>query len=385
MAPVSFSSRPLTLVSPVPRLKTRDQTRAAEGAGLGLELTPLSKPATQTTPRQTQTQTQTQSQTDAALQPLSLSMPLSLDVTAKHGLSAAHLQTTKAMRVREGQLFWVAKGAPQVIISLAKLDEQQAAEVRFCFFLFVFCVFRLLLMCFSTQASQAVVCMAAKGLRALGVARTLPFSSSEYERMRIKETETQKQTEAEGKDEQEGKESKESKDSDEKREHLFVSLVFSRLSICAVEWRLMGLLSLLDPPRPDSGVPLSLCRSRSVSLCLILPLLCAAPTIAACRRYGLSLKMVTGDSVLIAKEVARRLGMQRVFLTPEALNKHDNEVSVCLCLFFGCCLMATVLQTDQDLIRRVALCDGFAQVRSLSLCFCVPHTLCNSFCLSGCS
>ncbi|MDI7861553.1 plasma-membrane proton-efflux P-type ATPase [Rhizobiaceae bacterium n13] len=51
-------------------------------------------------------------------------------------------------------------------------------------------------------------------------------------------------------------------------------------------WTLIGLLSLMDPPRPD-----------------------AKDTIARTRQLGLSVKMVTGDDVAIGSEIAKQLGM----------------------------------------------------------------------------
>lgn len=52
------------------------------------------------------------------------------------------------------------------------------------------------------------------------------------------------------------------------------------------EWELVGLFSLIDPPRHDS-----------------------ARTIEECAEYGITVKMITGDQTVIAKEVAHRLGM----------------------------------------------------------------------------
>ncbi|PJN96207.1 metal-transporting ATPase, partial [Amaricoccus sp. HAR-UPW-R2A-40] len=51
-------------------------------------------------------------------------------------------------------------------------------------------------------------------------------------------------------------------------------------------WKLLGLLPLLDPPRPD-----------------------AKETIARTKALGLSVKMVTGDDVAIGAEIAAQLGM----------------------------------------------------------------------------
>jgi H+-transporting ATPase len=51
-------------------------------------------------------------------------------------------------------------------------------------------------------------------------------------------------------------------------------------------WKLLGLLSLLDPPRPD-----------------------AAATIADAKKLGLEVKMVTGDDVAIGSQIAQQLGL----------------------------------------------------------------------------
>ncbi|KAG9323483.1 hypothetical protein KVV02_007808 [Mortierella alpina] len=52
------------------------------------------------------------------------------------------------------------------------------------------------------------------------------------------------------------------------------------------EYELVGMISLIDPPRPDSG-----------------------ETIRRCNDMGVDVKMITGDQQIIAKEVAHRLGM----------------------------------------------------------------------------
>lgn len=73
------------------------------------------------------------------------------------------------------------------------------------------------------------------------------------------------------------------------------------------DWELIGLLSLIDPPRDDS-----------------------AQTIAECQQYGISVKMITGDQGIIAKEVAGRLGMGQNILDVNELvdsSKSEQEVS----------------------------------------------------------
>ena len=47
-------------------------------------------------------------------------------------------------------------------------------------------------------------------------------------------------------------------------------------------WELLGLLTFLDPPRPDTR-----------------------KTIEHANAYGVTVKMITGDHILIAKETAR--------------------------------------------------------------------------------
>lgn len=61
-------------------------------------------------------------------------------------------------------------------------------------------------------------------------------------------------------------------------------------------WTMQGLLPLFDPPRHDTK-----------------------ETIEECIRKGISVKMVTGDQLLIGKEVARQLGMGTNMYTTEVL------------------------------------------------------------------
>ncbi|KAK3834630.1 MAG: H(+)-ATPase [Linnemannia elongata] len=120
--------------------------------------------------------------------------------------------------------FKVAKGAPQVIIKLVGGDD---------------------------DAVRAVNSLAKRGLRALGVARTVEGNMD--------------------------------------------------------QWELIGMISLIDPPRPDS-----------------------AETIRRCNDMGVAVKMITGDQLIIAKEVAHRLGMQRVMLDAGHLvdsTKSEDEVT----------------------------------------------------------
>ncbi|OAJ42243.1 plasma-membrane proton-efflux P-type ATPase, variant 3 [Batrachochytrium dendrobatidis JEL423] len=84
-------------------------------------------------------------------------------------------------------------------------------------------------------------------------------------------------------------------------------------------FELVGMISLLDPPRPDS-----------------------AQTIKECNEYGIGVRMITGDQLIIAKEVAHRLGMQRAIL--DASRLVDPNI------------------TEEALTDRCIKADGFAQV-----------------------
>lgn len=85
------------------------------------------------------------------------------------------------------------------------------------------------------------------------------------------------------------------------------------------KFELVGLISLLDPPRHDSK-----------------------QTIEDCHNLGVNVKMITGDQLIIGKEVAARLGMNRNILDAESLN--DKSVD------------------KESLIDRIVKCDGFAHV-----------------------
>jgi H+-transporting ATPase len=138
--------------------------------------------------------------------------------------------------IKTGETFKCIKGAPHVII-------EKAGHLQ--------------------EASDYVVKFAEKGLRALGVARSVDPEMQVFE--------------------------------------------------------MVGLISLLDPPRPDS-----------------------ASTIKECIRLGVQVKMITGDQLIIAKEVARRLEMPRTILDANKLT--DQSMSI------------------EAMSDRVVKADGFAQV-----------------------
>lgn len=116
-----------------------------------------------------------------------------------------HKRTEATVKSSDGKQFWVAKGAPQVILAMAT----NAVEVK-------------------SSVEKAISDFAGRGFRSLGVARA----------------------------DQEG------------------------------NWQFIGMLPLFDPPREQ-----------------------AKATIASARQMGVSVKMVTGDQMAIAKETAKQLGM----------------------------------------------------------------------------
>ncbi|EKX32039.1 hypothetical protein GUITHDRAFT_82635 [Guillardia theta CCMP2712] len=64
------------------------------------------------------------------------------------------------------------------------------------------------------------------------------------------------------------------------------SLALARMDDEDGKWRMLGILTFLDPPRPDTK-----------------------HTIEKCHEFGVYVKMITGDHLVIAKETARVLGM----------------------------------------------------------------------------
>ena len=86
------------------------------------------------------------------------------------------------------------------------------------------------------------------------------------------------------------------------------------------EWRLLGVLPLFDPPRVD-----------------------AKSTVATAAEMGVKIKMVTGDALAIAREMAKTLGMGANILDANTLGDAKTEET------------AAVAKTIED-------ADGFAQV-----------------------
>ena len=122
---------------------------------------------------------------------------------------------------KDGRDFHIAKGAPQVMLALAKPDQAT-----------------------TQKAQSATDDLARRGFRTLGVA----------------------ETGADGK------------------------------------WKFLGLLPLFDPPRDDS-----------------------AATIAEAQRMGLQVRMVTGDHMAIAKEIAGKLGLGTNIVSAKEIFTHEGS------------------------------------------------------------
>jgi H+-transporting ATPase len=92
-------------------------------------------------------------------------------------------------------------------------------------------------------------------------------------------------------------------------------------------WYMLGLLTFLDPPRPDT-----------------------ADTIRSAHEYGVIVKMITGDHLLIAKETARVLSMGDYVVSSEGLPLLDNDTK------------AKPANLSRDYGDLCLAADGFAQV-----------------------
>jgi H+-transporting ATPase len=151
-------------------------------------------------------------------------------------------RTEATIKDASGKVFRVTKGAPQVILGLAKLASTDLEK-----------------------AQQTVDGLASRGYRTIGVANA----------------------QADG------------------------------------PWGFLGILPLLDPPRPDSK-----------------------STIAEAREYGVQVKMVTGDNVAIARQISLELDMGANIQPAAELFPND----------------VTKGQIPLDAAEKIDEADGFAQV-----------------------
>ena len=88
-------------------------------------------------------------------------------------------------------------------------------------------------------------------------------------------------------------------------------------------WQFLGILPLYDPPREDS-----------------------AETISQARRHGIAVKMVTGDNLAIAGEIAQQLGLGKTVYAADKLLQGDKDAT----------------RMAADTAEKVEQADGFAQV-----------------------
>jgi len=91
-------------------------------------------------------------------------------------------------------------------------------------------------------------------------------------------------------------------------------------------WKMMGLLTFLDPPRPDTK-----------------------ETVRLAKEYGVAVKMITGDHLLIAMETSRVLNMGGIIQSAEGLPLLDPETK------------AKPANLGRDFGDKFLAADGFAQ------------------------
>jgi H+-transporting ATPase len=92
------------------------------------------------------------------------------------------------------------------------------------------------------------------------------------------------------------------------------------------KWKMMGLLTFLDPPRPDTK-----------------------ETVRLAKEYGVAVKMITGDHLLIAMETSRVLNMGGIIASAEGLPLLDAETK------------AKPANLGRDYGDKFLAADGFAQ------------------------
>ena len=124
-----------------------------------------------------------------------------------------------------------------------------------------------------------------------------------------------------------------------------------------------GCVSLLDPPRADSAATIKRLKELGVGVKMITgqcpfplflspssPLLPSTPTARSHSLLALlcvlyAAVMIAGDAITIAREVAKRLGLQPLILSPDAIRGVESDPSL----------------TSLQLRRLIERADGFAQ------------------------
>ena len=114
------------------------------------------------------------------------------------------------------------------------------------------------------------------------------------------------------------------KNAAEKAVNQFAARGFRSLGVARTgennHWQFLGVLPLFDPPRPDSK-----------------------STIATASEMGIKVKMVTGDQIAIAKEMARQLGLGQNIVDASILSETEHY-------------------KESQLSQAIDEADGFAQV-----------------------
>lgn len=116
----------------------------------------------------------------------------------------------------------------------------------------------------------------------------------------------------------------ETKNAAEQAVNQFAARGFRSLGVARTDannhWQFLGVLSLFDPPRPDSK-----------------------STIATASQMGINVKMVTGDQTAIAKEMAHQLGLGQNIMDASKLSQTEHY-------------------KETQLTEAINEADGFAQV-----------------------
>jgi H+-transporting ATPase len=114
------------------------------------------------------------------------------------------------------------------------------------------------------------------------------------------------------------------KNAAEKAVNQFAARGFRSLGVARSDeenhWQFLGVLPLFDPPRPDSK-----------------------STIATASQMGIKVKMVTGDQIAIAKEMARQLGLGQNIMDASILSQTEHY-------------------KESQITEAIDEADGFAQV-----------------------
>jgi H+-transporting ATPase len=105
------------------------------------------------------------------------------------------------------------------------------------------------------------------------------------------------------------------------------SLAVARTDPDTGAWKMVGLLTFMDPPRPDTK-----------------------QTIKEANEYGVQVKMITGDHLLIARNTAQQLEMGTRIFPPESLPVLDPDTK------------AKPADLGKNYGDLVLIADGFAQV-----------------------